>query len=182
MHIILGALGSIATILWVLYRFAELGVDLGGLNPFLWRRRRRWRKQYDANPIYSIEKPIEAAALALTATATATAKVNGEISSEEMRELLAIFENEFHVSKREAVDLLASSTFLIGRGDEIRNSLEKVLAPSVPNFTSEQAGSVLNLANKIAKTGGEPTAVQIEFISSLHKQWMPESGEKAKWS
>ncbi|MBT2771614.1 TerB family tellurite resistance protein [Halomonas sp. ISL-60] len=178
MHIILGALGSIATILWVLYRFAELGVDLGGLNPFLWRRRRRWRKQYDANPIYSIEKPIEAAALALTATA----KVNGEISSEEKRELLAIFENEFHVSKREAVDLLASSTFLIGRGDEIRNSLEKVLAPSVPNFTSEQAESVLNLANKIAKTGGEPTAVQIEFISSLHKHLMPESGEKAKWS
>ena len=177
MHIILGVLGSLVTILWIFYRLAELGVGLGGLNPFLWRRRRRWRKQYEANPIYSIDKPIEAAALVLTATA----KVTGEISSEEKCELLAIFEGEFHVSKREAADLLASSTFLIGRGDEIRDSLEKVLAPSVANFTPEQAESVVKLAHRVAQTGGEPTTVQVAFISSVHKHLMPEVGEKTKW-
>ena len=45
MHIILGALGTIVTILWLLHRLAEMGVSLGGLNPWLWQRRRKWRAQ-----------------------------------------------------------------------------------------------------------------------------------------
>ena len=40
MHIILGALGSIVTILYMLDR---LGIDIGGLNPFYWYRRRAFR-------------------------------------------------------------------------------------------------------------------------------------------
>lgn len=178
MHIIIGALGSIASILWIFYRLAQAGIDLGGLNPFLWRRRRRWRKKYETNPIYTIEKPLEAAALVLTATA----KVTGEISSEEKRELLKIFESEFHVSKREAAGLLLSSTFLIGRGDEIRESLGKVLEPSAPHFTSEQAESVLRQAEKVAKAGGEPAVVQKEFLSCLSKHLRPDPGPNTKWA
>ena len=37
MHIILGVLGAVITILILLNRLAEAGIDLGGLNPFLWR-------------------------------------------------------------------------------------------------------------------------------------------------
>lgn len=33
MHIVLAALGSIVTLLWVLHRLAEMGIDLGGLDP-----------------------------------------------------------------------------------------------------------------------------------------------------
>ena len=39
MPVILGFLGSIATILVLLRQLAEAGIDLGGLNPFLWKRR-----------------------------------------------------------------------------------------------------------------------------------------------
>ena len=60
MPAILGLLGTIVTILWLLYRLAEMGIDLGGLNPFLWRRRRKWKKHYEANPIYKIDSPMEA--------------------------------------------------------------------------------------------------------------------------
>ncbi len=178
MHVVLGALGSITTIMWILYRLAQAGIDLGGLNPFLWTRRRRWRKKYETNPIYTIEQPLDAAALVLTATA----KVTGEITSEEKRLLLRIFEREFHGTKRDAAALLASSTFLIGQGDEIRDSLEKILEPSAANFTPEQAESVILLANKIAYAGGEATEVQKEFLSSLSKHFKPDSGEKKKWA
>jgi len=44
MHFILGLLGTIVTILILLNRLADAGIDLGGLNPFLWHRRRKWRK------------------------------------------------------------------------------------------------------------------------------------------
>lgn len=78
MHV-LGLLGTIVTILWLLHRLAEMGIDLAGLNPFLWRRRRRWRNNYQANPIFKIDSPLEATALLVTAIA----KADGEMSSKE---------------------------------------------------------------------------------------------------
>jgi len=42
---ILAVLGVIVTILILLNRLANAGMDLGGLNPFLWQRRRNWRKR-----------------------------------------------------------------------------------------------------------------------------------------
>ncbi len=91
MHIILGALGTIVTILWLLHRLAEMGVSLGGLNPWLWQRRRKWRAQHVANPIYRIDRPLDATALLLTAVARA----DGDISAQDKSVLLNIFENEF---------------------------------------------------------------------------------------
>ena len=55
MHIILGMLGTIVTILILLNRLAEAGIDIGGLNPFLWNRRRKWKKMYQGNPVFKIE-------------------------------------------------------------------------------------------------------------------------------
>jgi len=43
MHIIIAFLGTIVTILVLLDRLAQAGISLGGLNPFLWRRRRKWK-------------------------------------------------------------------------------------------------------------------------------------------
>ena len=60
MHIVLGFLTSLITILYLLDR---MGVNLGGLNPFYWRRRRAWAKKYGGDPIYAIEDPMEVAAL-----------------------------------------------------------------------------------------------------------------------
>jgi len=46
MHVIIGFLGSVVTILWLLHRLAEMGIDMGGLNPWTWRRRRNFRQKY----------------------------------------------------------------------------------------------------------------------------------------
>lgn len=66
MHIVLGLLGSIVTILYLLDR---LGIDLGGLNPFYWQRRRAWEKKYQGDPIYSVEDPMHVAAILIVGSA-----------------------------------------------------------------------------------------------------------------
>ena len=160
MHVIIGLLGSIVTILWLLHRLAEMGIDLGGLNPFLWQRRRKWRKQYEANPVFLLDGPMEATALLITATA----KADGDMSSEEKREILSIFENEFQLSKKDAAGLLISSSHLLGKGDEVREQLDKVLNPSLENFTKEQALSAIELIKRISELGGSATEMQSELI------------------
>ena len=42
MHVILGILTALITVLYLLDR---MGIDLGGMNPFYWRRRRAWAKK-----------------------------------------------------------------------------------------------------------------------------------------
>ena len=160
MHVVIGLLGSIVTILWLLHRLAEMGIDLGGLNPFLWQRRKKWRKQYEANPVFLLDGPMEATALLITATA----KADGDMSSEEKREILSIFENEFQLSKKDAAGLLISSSHLLGKGDEVREQLDKVLNPSLENFTKEQALSAIELIKRISELGGSATEMQSELI------------------
>ncbi|MCF6262718.1 MAG: TerB family tellurite resistance protein [Xanthomonadales bacterium] len=177
MHIIIGLLGSIVTVLWLLHRLAEMGIDLGGLNPWLWKRRRKWKKQYEANPIYGLDTPMEATALVVTATA----KADGDITSEEKHEILHMFESEFHLSKRDAAGLLVSSTYLLGKGDEVRDDLSSVLAPSLTSFSPEQADSAIALIARIGKVGGGVTHAQADFIQGVEDLLGRIAEPKGKW-
>lgn len=177
MHIIIGFLGSVITILWLLHRLAEMGIDLGGLNPFLWRRRRRWRKSYEANPIYKVEQPLEATALLVVATA----KADGDMSVEEKKAILAMFEREFELPKREAAGLFISSTHLLGTGEELRKNLKGVLAPSLSKFTLEQAQSAVELMRSIAQVGAASEA-KAELIENAAAELAPRSAPPGKWS
>ena len=178
MHIILGALGSIVTILWLLHRLAEMGIDLGGLNPWLWRRRRQWRDTYVANPIYSIESPMEVTALLIVAVA----KAEGDMSSEEKREILTIFSNEFQLSESQASELLTSSSHLLGRGDEMRENLSAVLSPSLERFSREQAEAALELLGRIAAIASEPSPAQSNLIDQTKELLQQQSQPPGKWN
>jgi uncharacterized tellurite resistance protein B-like protein len=177
MHIILGALGSIITILILLNRLAEAGIDLGGLNPFLWQRRRRWQKKFQGNPIYKIESPLDVTAL----LATATAKSDGDMSSEEKQALLSLFQKEFNMSKKEAAEMLISSAYLLGDGEDLKANLEKVINPSLSNFTKEQATSAVSLLNNISTIDSSGGEIKREFVGNvnniLNKPFQP----KGKW-
>jgi len=177
MHVILGLLGTIVTILWLLHRLAEMGIDLGGLNPFLWHRRRTWRKSHDADPIFKISSPLDATALLVTATA----KADGDMSSEEKEAVLSLFENEFHLSKKESASLLTSSSHLLGKGDEIHNNLNKVLEPSLESFSIEQADSAIALLKKTAMVGGSASELQNELIARASSILIQNTGQKSKW-
>ena len=78
MHIILGILGAIVTILILLNRLAEAGIDLGGLNPFSARRLRKWQQKFEGNPLFALDDPVEVAAVLVVATANIAGVVTAE--------------------------------------------------------------------------------------------------------
>ena len=178
MHIILSVLGTIITILWLLHRLAEMGVTLGGLNPFLWRRRRTWKKLHDANPIFKITSPLEATALLLTATV----KAEGDMTSEDKAELLSIFENEFHLSAKESQGLLVSSCHLLGKGDELQNNLKGVLKPSLESFSDEQAESAITLLNRVGSISTSASETQQDLIDQASKILTHTTQPTPKWT
>ena len=163
MHIVLAVLGAVVTLLILLNRLQENGIDIGRLNPFAWRRRRAWRKRYAGNPIYAIEQPVDAAALLMVTVA----KRDGDLTNDEKGTLLELFRTEFHLSEREAAALLASSAHLLGQGDAFIFNLEKVLAPSKDAFSDEQIASTLSLLEQVAEVGGGASALQRELIEDV---------------
>jgi uncharacterized tellurite resistance protein B-like protein len=178
MHIILGVLGSVVTILWILHSLAEMGIDLGGMNPWLWRRRRGWRNRYEANPIYSIENPMDVTALLITAVA----KADGEISSSEKKEVLSIFMEEFGLSKRDAAGLLISSSHVLGKGEEVKNDLQNILRPSLQKFTPDQVSSAMELLRRISNVDDAASELQSELIAAADNILGKRSEQGGKWS
>jgi len=176
-HIVIAALGGIVTILWLLHRLAEMGITLGGFNPWAWRRRRKWRAAYVANPIYSITSPMELTALLITATA----KADGDMSLDEKQAILKLFEREFHLSERDAAALVASSTHLLGKGDEVRDNLGEVLRPGKASFTESQARSACAMLEEIATVGGSATALQAEIVERVRAELLPPVEAESHW-
>ena len=106
MHILLGLLGSIVTILFI---FDRLGIHLGGMNPFHWYRRRAFAKKYGSDPIYSIEDPVHIAALLVIGAA----KLDGDLTAEQKNAAQDQFESEFSLDEREASQLFGPAAHLL---------------------------------------------------------------------
>lgn len=172
MHLIIGLLTAIASLLYALER---LGIDIGWINPWAWKRRRGWQKQYNANPAFHSESPLEAVALLMTAIT----KVDGDLSSDEKAELLKLFEEELKQTSEDASALLRSSVFLLGRGEEVFASPEKVLDKCIDNFTDAQKATTIYLLTRMSEVSGSATSVQKAFISKVDGRFKgtPKSAE-----
>lgn len=177
MTIILAFLGSVVSILILLNRLAEAGIDLGGLNPYLWHRRRKWKKKYQGDPVFKIENPMDATAI-LMVTAT---KADGDMTKEDKSLLLNLFEHEFKLPKKDAAGLLISSAHLVGKGTEIRSNVKKFLAPSKAAFTEAQAESALAL---IAKAAGDTETIHPnaqELLKQVRQELEPKPSSQQAW-
>lgn len=176
MHIVIALLGSIATILIILSRLADAGIDLGGLNPFLWNRRRKWKKKYEGNPLFKIDTPLDATAILMVATA----KADGDMTREDKILLLHSFETDFNLSKKDAAGLLISSAHLLGNGQELTKSVKSFLAPSKDSFSDTQANSAIELVTKIA---GEPDTMHEnvqDLVQQIQEELSPPPQESQK--
>jgi len=176
MHIVLALLGSIVTILVLLSRLADAGIDLGGLNPFLWNRRRKWQNKYDGNPLFKIESPMDATALLMVATA----KADGDMSREDKSLLLKSFEIDFNLSKKDAAGLMISSAHLLGDGKELTDSVQSFLEPSKASFSDTQANSAIELVTKIA---GDPSTMHEnveDFLQQVKQELTPQTEDQHK--
>ncbi|MEO1080344.1 MAG: TerB family tellurite resistance protein [Pseudomonadota bacterium] len=167
MHILIGLITAIATLLFALDR---LGVDIGWLNPWAWQRRRRWVKQLSVNPAFNLESPLEAVALLLVATA----KIDGDLSSEEKAELRKLLEGELKQTPENASALLRSSTYLLADGEAVIERPDQVLERSLQKFTADQKSSTLEMLGRISQVGSERSEAQRVFISKIAAVFEPE--------
>lgn len=177
MHILLGALTTIVTILILLNRLAEAGIDLGGLNPYLWNRRRKWRKAYAGNPVFKIEDPMDVTAILMVAAV----KSDGDMTKEDKGFLLKLFEDEFHLSKKDAAGLMISSTHLLGDGTEVRENIGKFLLSSKESFTEHLAESAISL---ISQATGDPEKTHPntqQLLQCVKKELLSSTSTNQTW-
>ena len=174
MHIIIGFLGSVVTILFLLRQLAELGFDLGGLNPFLWHRRRQWMQRSQGNPIYQMDNPMDVTALMMVAVA----KSDGDMTSEEKHKILEMFRDEFELTKRDASDLMVASVYLLRDGSELRTNVGKVMARCIDKFTREQALSASTMISSVAGISGTPNEIKNELVRTILSCLEPVTSEK----
>lgn len=177
MHIILAILGSIVTILFLIQRLKNLGIDLGWLNPFHWHHRQQWKKKVGADPLFSITDPMEAAA-GLLYTA---AKLSGDISAEQKALVLNIFEQDFKLSKQEATHLLSSNAFLIKDEEKVSDNLQKFLEPNLENFSESQKESTLALVDRVIAVEKRDYEKQQEFRAQLARIFETPKKQNGTW-
>lgn len=175
MHVVLGLLTSIVTILYLLDR---MGVNLGGLNPFYWRRRRAWAEKYQGDPIYSVEEPIHVAALLIVGVA----KLDGEVSAEQKKVILNQFESKFSLDSKAASELLGSAAHLLGAPQIIDTQLSGIAEKNKDNFSGEQAESMLEIMLEVAASEGEASAKQRGFIARIRSLVVPSKENEGTWS
>ncbi len=160
MHIVLGLLGTLVTILYLLDR---LGINIGGLNPFYWYRRRAFAKRYGADPIYSIDDPIHVASLLIIGAA----KLDGDLTAEQHSVAQAEFQQNFNLDAKEASDLFGSAAHLLAAPQLLENQLNKLADRHASRFTREQADSLVDIMTTVASTSGGLSISQKEFIDSI---------------
>ncbi len=177
MHIILGLLGTIVSILILFSRLADAGIDLGGLNPFLWYRRRKWRKTCQGNPLFTITSPMDATAILMVAVV----KADGDMTKEDKSNLLSIFETDFNLTNKEAAGLLVSSVYLLRDGAELRRKVSKFLEPSRGSFSEEQAQSAMTLISCAAGLPEERHENATELLEQVEMLLAPKPVMQNVW-
>ena len=161
MHIILALAGAIITILILLRKLGEAGITLDSINPFAWYRRHQWRKKYHSKPLFNIEDPLKAAALMIVAVA----KADGDISLEEKKHILGLFEREFGFSADEAAGLFTSSVFFLKDEVDISSYVARILEPSAAHFSDHQIGFTVDCMQQVAALVSDQSAAKNQLIA-----------------
>lgn len=177
MHIILGMLGILGSIIYILNRLLDLGIDFGWLNPFWWQHRRKWRKKYAGQPIFKVDNPMDLAALLIVGLA----RVDGDISLEEKSVILEMFKDEFNLPEGDAAALMTSSVYLLGKGEEFRDQLDKILKPGIDKFSEEQITSTLEMLRKISVLNSSQVALKKEFMGKIERHFQLLLEPKGRW-
>jgi hypothetical protein len=163
MHVLIGLITALAGLVWALYSLQRAGFDL---NPAGWGRRRQWRKLYGTKPIFTLQRPMEAAALLMVGVL----KQEGEISREQKAALVEIFRETFHLDEAQAQDVFASSVFLLKDELNLDQSVRGILAPTRERFTPEQAASLIALLERVARLEGAPNDAQQRIIDAARQE------------
>lgn len=177
MQIVIGVLTAVAGLIWALVALQRAGVRLGGLDPFAWYRRLQWQRKFADKPLYALTDPMDVAAVMLLGTA----KCEGEISAEQKRALLKIFESEFKLSADEAADLLLASSHLIRNEVYLVDNLERIFQRSRDRFTPAQIASLLSLMQHVADLEGPANEEQSKLIAATRRYFEERAKPRGHW-
>lgn len=175
MHILLGLLGSIVTILYILDR---VGIDLGGLNPFYWYRRRAFARKYGADPIFSIEDPVHVASLLVIGTA----KLDGDLTAAQKTAAQEQFEANFSMDARAASELFGSAAHLLAAPQLLDSQLSKLADKNSNRFSKEQVDSLVDMMARVASADGELSATQKAFIGDVRSKFVQQEQPQGTWA
>ena len=178
MHIVIAAITALAGLLWAINSLMRSGFSLSSLDPFAAYRRWQWRRTYGAKPIYKLDRPMDVAAVLLLGIA----KADGDITSDQKRELQSIFQSEFEISRDEAADLLLASSHLIRDEIYIVDHLDKILERSAPRFEAENVGSLLRHMRRVAAMDGSINAEQQKLIDATERYFSSKQQPTGKWA
>lgn len=178
MHVVIAAITALAGLLWAINALHRSGFHFSSLNPFLAYRRWQWRRTYGGKPIYKLERPMDVAAVLLLGIA----KADGDITSDQKRELQAIFQSEFEISRDQAADLLLASSHLIRDEIYIVDHLDKILERSAPRFEPENVSSLLALMRRVAALDGSINAEQHKLIDATERYFAAKQPAAGKWA
>ncbi|MCH9694345.1 MAG: TerB family tellurite resistance protein [Gammaproteobacteria bacterium] len=176
MHIVIGAITALVSILYLLDR---LGVDIGWLNPFHWRHRRAWARRHDSDPIYSVEDPIHVAAILVIGAA----KLDGELSAGQKKASTEQFQASFSLDEGAASDLYVSATHLLGAPQIVGQQLQGLAERNKESFSVEQAESMMQMMVKVASADGSVSAAQQEYIDTMRGFFVaPRQADDGTWA
>jgi uncharacterized tellurite resistance protein B-like protein len=175
MHVVLALLTTIVSVLYLLDR---MGIDLGGLNPFYWRRRRAWAAKYQGDPIYSVEDPMHVAALLIVGVA----KLDGDMSAEQKKVVLDQFESKFSLDSSAASELLGSAAHLLGAPQVIDAQLEGVAKKNKDRLANDQAESMIQMIVDVASADGKLSAKQSDYVASVRALFVEAEKGSGVWS
>lgn len=176
MHIVIGLITALGGLFWALNSLQRSGFSISSINPFLWYRRYQWRKSYGQNPVYTLDKPMDAAAVVLLGAA----KLEGEISKELKCELLTIFSQEFNLNTEKAKELFAATSFLLQHESHFLKNVDKILETSLNKFSTEQRKSIIELVLRVVKVDSEISSEQKQLVDTLNKLLLS-NNDKGKW-
>lgn len=174
---IIAVITALAGLFWALSSLQRSGFHFSSLNPFLAYRRWQWSKSYGGKPIYKLDRPMDVAAVLLLGIA----KADGDITSDQKKELLAMFQGEFNISRDEASDLLLASSYLIRDEIYLVDHLDKILLRSAPRFEPEAVTSLLAMMRRVAILDGSINGEQQKLIDATERFFAERVKVAGKW-
>jgi len=152
---------SLATILFIsllliLHRLATTGVNFGRFSLFSWSRRNRYRLPLDSEPLFNLPSPSDAATVCLVAVACA----DGQLSVNQRRHLLDVFQHNFQHKPSSAKAHLEACLYMLGDGKLLMKDPKRVIEHSCHRFSTAQIKELHRLLITTAHIDGEPTSMQ----------------------
>lgn len=160
MHVILGVLGTVATLMFAVAALKRSGVS--GFNPHALYRRVQWNRKAGANPLFTLTDPVDVASVLLVGTA----KCEGEMTVSQKKLIVDLMAQEFSLERDLADDQMVAAAFMIRHEVYIVDQLSKILAPIKKHIDPRQRELVLSMMQKVAACDGEPNQEQLKLLEA----------------